>query len=158
MGVEIERKFLVDYNKWKQLAKPNGTHFRQGYVLSDDNRTIRIRITDQHAYITFKGASSGITRKEFEYKIPIDEGLELIDGFALSEVEKIRYCIEYEGKTWEVDEFSGKNAGLILAEIELLREDEEFEKPDWVSIEVSDEERYYNACLAVYPFADWAKK
>ena len=157
MGVEIERKFLVDHNKWKQLTKPIGTHFRQGYVLSDDNRTIRIRVTDKHGYITFKGASSGISRKEFEYEIPVDEGVELLDGFAESEIEKIRYRIEFEGKTWEIDEFLGDNAGLILAEIELLKEDEEFEKPDWISIEVSDEERYYNSCLAVYSFKDWAK-
>jgi adenylate cyclase len=157
MGVEIERKFLVDHDKWKQLAKPKGTHFRQGYVLSDDKRTIRIRVTDKHGYITFKGASSGISRKEFEYEIPMGEGIELLDGFAVSEIEKIRYRIEYDGKTWEVDEFSGNNAGLILAEIELQHEDEEFKKPDWISIEVSDDERYYNSYLSTHPFKDWGK-
>jgi len=157
MGVEIERKFLVDHDKWKQLAKPKGTHFRQGYVLSDDKRTIRIRVTDKHGYITFKGASSGISRKEFEYEIPMEEGLELLDGFAVSEIKKIRYCIDFEGKTWEVDEFSGDNEGLIMAEIELQRENEPFAKPAWITIEVSDDERYYNSYLSTHPFIDWGK-
>jgi adenylate cyclase len=157
MGIEIERKFLVDHDKWKQLAKPKGTHFRQGYVLSDDNRTIRIRVTDKHGYITFKGASSGISRPEFEYEIPIEEGLELLKGFALSEIEKVRYCIEYDGKVWEVDEFAGDNSGLIMAEIELTHEEEIFKKPYWATAEVSDDERYYNAYLSTHPFKNWDK-
>ena len=155
MGVEIERKFLVDHEKWQQVVKPVGTHYRQGYLLDDDHRTIRIRVTDKQGYITFKGATTGITRKEYEYKIPVEDGNELLNGFAISEVEKIRYRIEFAGKLWEVDEFSGDNAGLIMAEIELQHETEEFEHPGWVTIEVSDDERYYNSNLAVNPYKKW---
>ncbi len=155
MGVEIERKFLVDHEKWQQVVKPIGTHYRQGYLLNDDHRTIRVRVTDQQGFITLKGAASGITRKEYEYKIPVADGIELLDGFAVSEVEKTRYRIEFAGKLWEVDEFSGSNAGLIVAEIELQNENEEFEKPAWITNEVSDDDRYYNSSLSVHPFREW---
>ena len=158
MGVEIERKFLVDHEKWQQVVKPAGTHYRQGYLLDDDHRTIRIRVTDKQGYITFKGATTGITRKEYEYKIPVEDGNELLNGFAISEVEKIRYRIEFTGKLWEVDVFAGDNAGLIMAEIELQHETEEFEHPGWVTIEVSDDERYYNSNLAVNPYKKWGKR
>jgi adenylate cyclase len=155
MGVEIERKFLVDHKKWRSIAKPQGTHYRQGYVLNDSNRTIRIRVTDTQGYITIKGASEGISRKEYEYKIPAGDGIELLDGFAKSEVEKIRYRVEFEGKLWEVDEFLGDNKGLIMAEIELGNENDEFKKPAWVTREVSDDERYYNSNLSVNPYKNW---
>jgi CYTH domain-containing protein len=156
MGLEIERKFLVDHEKWRQLTKPAGIHYRQGYLLNEDHRTIRVRVTDEQGYITLKGATSGITRKEFEYKIPVDDGNELLDGFALSEVKKVRYRIEFAGNLWEVDEFGGDNAGLIMAEIELDDENEKFDLPDWVTTEVSDDERYYNSNLSVNPFKSWA--
>jgi adenylate cyclase len=155
MGVEIERKFLVDHEKWNQVVKPNGTHYRQGYLLNDDHRTIRVRVTDKQGYITLKGASSGISRKEYEYKIPVEDGVELLDGFAQSEVEKIRYRIDFAGKLWEVDEFLGDNAGLIMAEIELKQETDEFERPDWITDEVSDDDRYYNSYLSTHPYKNW---
>jgi CYTH domain-containing protein len=156
MGVEIERKFLVDHEKWKRLVKPAGTHYRQGYLLNDDHRTIRIRITDKQGFITFKGASSGISRKEYEYKIPIEDGVELLDEFAVSEVEKIRYKITHVGKLWEIDEFLGDNEGLIMAEIELKSEDEQFELPEWITHDVSDDDRYYNSSLSIHPFKKWS--
>jgi CYTH domain-containing protein len=155
MGVEIERKFLVDHAKWGKVEKPQGTYYRQGYLLNDDERTIRVRITDKQGYVTFKGESSGISRKEFEYMIPIEDGIELLNHFAKSELEKIRYRIDFAGKLWEVDEFLGKNKGLIMAEIELINELEEFEKPGWITVEVSDDERYYNSYLSVHPFSEW---
>ena len=155
MGLEIERKFLVDHEKWRRVIKPAGTHYRQGYLLNDDRKTIRVRVTDQQGFITLKGATAGITRKEYEYKIPVGDGNELLDGFALSEVEKIRYRIDFAGKLWEVDAFLGDNEGLIMAEIELHDEKDEFEKPDWVTVEVSDDERYYNSNLSTYPFKKW---
>jgi adenylate cyclase len=155
MGVEIERKFLVDHKKWAQLLKPAGTHYRQGYLLNDDLRTIRVRVTDQQGFITLKGATSGITRKEFEYNIPLEDGIAILDSFAVSEVEKIRYRVEFAGKIWEVDEFSGDSEGLIMAEIELKDEVEEFEKPDWVTGEVSDDARYYNSNLSTNPYKNW---
>ena len=156
MGVEIERKFLVDHEKWRQVIKPTGTHYRQGYLLNDDERTIRVRVTDQQGFITLKGATTGITRKEYEYKIPVEDGNELLDSFALSEIEKIRYRIEFGDKLWEVDEFLGDNEGLIMAEIELKNETEKFEKPGWATKEVSDDERYYNSNLSTHPFKKWA--
>jgi adenylate cyclase len=155
MGVEIERKFLVDHEKWRKVIKPEGTHYRQGYLLNDDLRTIRVRVTDKQGYITLKGATKGITRKEYEYKIPVEDGDELLDGFAQSEVEKIRYRIEVAGKLWEIDEFLGDNKGLIMAEIELQQEDEQFELPGWVTDDVSDDDRYYNSNLSVNPYAKW---
>jgi CYTH domain-containing protein len=155
MGIEIERKFLVDHDKWAKVEKPQGTHYRQGYLLNDDERTIRIRVTDKQGYVTFKGESSGISRAEFEYEIPAEDGTELLNHFAKSELEKIRYRIEFAGKLWEVDEFLGKNKGLIMAEIELQDESEEFEEPDWITAEVSGDERYYNSYLSEHPFTNW---
>ncbi|CAN5446489.1 CYTH domain-containing protein [soil metagenome] len=155
MGVEIERKFLVDHEKWSKVEKPEGTHYRQGYVLNDELRTIRIRITDKHGYITFKGATNGISRAEFEYVIPLADGVQLLDSFAETEVEKVRYCIEFAGKLWEIDEFLGDNEGLIMAEIELKQEDEAFNLPPWVTAEVSDDARYYNSSLSTHPYKTW---
>jgi CYTH domain-containing protein len=158
MGIEIERKFLVDHEKWNQLVKPAGIRYRQGYVLSDSQRTIRIRVAGQQGFITFKGATTGISRKEYEYKIPVDDGNELLDSFALSEVEKVRYRINYAGKLWEVDEFFGDNEGLIMAEIELQHENEQFALPDWVTLEVSSDERYFNSFLSTNPFKNWGHR
>jgi len=158
MGVEIERKFLVDHRLWKQVKKPAGTHYRQGYLLDDKKRTVRIRVTDKQAYITLKGAAKGISRPEFEYKIPKADAVELLEAFSAPQVEKIRYRIRYGGKLWEVDEFKSANAGLIVAEIELKEENETFKKPAWVTDEVSDDQRYYNSNLSIHPFKTWQKK
>lgn len=155
MGVEIERKFMVDHEKWRQLIKPAGTHFRQGYVLNEARRTIRIRVTDKQGFITFKGETTGITRKEYEYKIPVDDAIELLNGFAVSEVEKTRYRIDFAGRLWEIDEFLGDNTGLIMAEIELHSETDKFEKPEWITYEVSDDPRYYNSYLSTHPYTKW---
>ncbi|MES2266296.1 MAG: CYTH domain-containing protein [Bacteroidota bacterium] len=158
MPTEIERKFLVDHTKWDQLKKPDGKLYKQGYILSEEKRTVRIRVTDTAAYITLKGASTGISRSEYEYSIPVDEGIEILQNFAISSIEKIRYNINYLGHLWEVDVFSGVNHGLIVAEIELDSEDEAFEKPDWIGGEVSHDSRYTNASLSVHPYKDWAKE
>ena len=158
MGVEIERKFLVDHEKWRKLKKAAGTHYHQGYLLDGSSCTIRIRLAGSKGFITIKGSSSGITRKEFEYKLPAADAAELIKGFAGSSVEKIRYKIKFAGKLWEIDEFLGDNEGLIMAEIELKSENEEFEKPAWITSEVSHDNRYYNSKLAKNPFKNWGKK
>ena len=156
MGVEIERKFLVDHEAWHKLDKPAGTHYRQGYILSDDTRTVRIRITDNHSYITLKGIeTSNMSRSEYEYEIPIPDGEEILAAFAKNGTEKIRYRIPLGGFTWEVDEFLGDNKGLIVAEIELKNEQDKFEKPAWVTTEVTDDGRYANSSLAVYPYREW---
>jgi len=157
MGTEIERKFLVDHKKWRELSKPEGTNYRQGYLVDEANKTIRVRIAGENGFITIKGSTTGITRKEYEYKIPVADAVELIARFSVSEVEKKRYRITFEGKLWEVDEFLGNNEGLIMAEIELRQEDEAFKKPDWISQEVSDDLRYYNSYLAKVPFKNWSR-
>lgn len=156
MGVEIERKFLVDHEAWHKMKKPDGVHYRQGYILNDDKRSVRVRVTDKHSYLTLKGSGdSHVSRKEYEYEIPVSDGKELLKAFTKSGTEKIRYRIPAGDFTWEVDEFLGDNAGLIVAEIELKNEQDKFEKPDWVTREVTDDERYTNSSLAVHPFKDW---
>jgi len=155
MGVEIERKFLVDPEKWQELTKPEGTVFRQGYMLRDALKTIRIRVTDSKGFITIKGQTTGISHSEHEYEIPVKDGNELLAAFCDAVVSKIRYCISFAGKLWEVDVFSGDNEGLIVAEIELDDELEAFDQPDWVAAEVTGDERYYNSNLSVNPYKSW---
>ena len=155
MGIEIEKKFLVDHEKWGELTKPEGTYFRQGYLVNEPQKTIRIRVTEKLGFITIKGITQGITRKEFDYQIPRKDGIELLDNFAVSELEKVRYRITFAGKLWEIDEFAGDNKGLIMAEIELQNETDEFTLPPWVTCEVSGDEKYYNSNLSVNPFKNW---
>jgi adenylate cyclase len=157
MGVEIERKFLVDTEKWQQAVKPAGTYYRQGYLLIEDKRTIRVRVTDKQAFITIKGATAGISRKEFEYEIPVADGTELLNGFAISEIEKIRYRLYFGNKLWEIDDFLGDNSGLLVAEIELQQENEGFDLPDWITLEVSHDAKYYNSNLSKNPYKNWDK-
>ena len=155
MGREIERKFLIKASEWAKLDKPGGKHLRQGYLVSAPNKTIRVRTTDDKAWITIKGISVGASRLEYEYEIPLVEGLELLDNFAEAELEKIRYEIHHQAKLWEVDVFLGDNNGLIVAEIELDSEDEKFELPEWVAEEVTEEKKYYNSNLTKHPFKLW---
>jgi len=155
MGKEIERKFLIDQQKWDNLNKPEGKLFRQGYLLTDKDKTIRVRATETKGFLTIKGQTIGATRLEYEYEIPVTEATELLDNFAVSELSKTRYEIKFNDKLWEVDVFSGDNLGLIVAEIELESEDETFDLPDWVSTEVTEEAKYYNSNLTVKPFKDW---
>jgi len=156
MGKEIERKFLIDQQKWDDLVKPEGRLLRQGYLLTDKAKTIRVRATESKGFLTIKGQTIGATRLEYEYEIPLSEATELLDSFAVSELSKTRYEIEFNGKLWEVDVFTGDNEGLIVAEIELESENEIFDLPDWIGKEVTTEEKYYNSNLTVRPFKDWA--
>ncbi|TWF41388.1 CYTH domain-containing protein [Chitinophaga polysaccharea] len=155
MGQEIERKFLVNATQWQQAEKPVGEHYRQGYLLLDPHKTIRVRLTPTKGFLTIKGKTTGATRAEFEYEIPMDEASALLDQFAIAELSKIRYTLTYKDKVWEIDEFLGDNAGLIVAEIELKSEDESFERPVWVSEEVTADARYYNANLTTMPYNKW---
>jgi len=155
MGIEIERKFLVDPEEWRQLSKPGGTYYKQGYIVNDAHRTVRVRIAGEQAYLTIKGITSGISRKEYEYAIPVEDAVELLENFAVSLIEKKRYCINFAGKLWEIDEFAGDNEGLIMAEIELEHEADEFEVPGWVTTEVTGDMRYYNSVLSQQPFTSW---
>lgn len=155
MGIEIERKFLVDHAKWNALDKPKGMLIKQGYMLKDDAKTIRIRVKDDLSYITIKGKTQGISRSEYEYAIPLNDGNELLTAFCDAVVDKTRYCITFGGKLWEVDVFEGDNLGLIVAEIELDDEAETFELPEWVTREVTDDKKYFNSNLSVNPFKNW---
>ena len=155
MGKEIERKYLIHHDKWQKIEKPSGQLYRQGYLVTDPNKTIRIRLTEASGFLTIKGLSIGATRLEYEYEIPTSEAKELLDNFSISELSKIRYKINFENKVWEVDEFLGENIGLIVAEIELESEDEHFEVPDWVDKEVTGEEKYYNSNLTILPYKKW---
>lgn len=155
MPLEIERKFLVHQSKWQQVPKPAGELFRQGYLLTDPTKTIRVRQTAEKGFLTIKGVSVGAARKEFEYEIPFAEAKELLDDFSVAELSKIRYTILLEDKVWEIDVFLGQNEGLIIAEIELESEDETVVLPDWIAREVTGEERYYNSNLTMQPFKTW---
>lgn len=155
MGIEIERKFLVAGDGWRQQASSQ-TRFSQGYLSRDPARTVRVRLAGERAFLTIKGATTGATRAEFEYAIPPAEAQQLLalaDGPVL---EKIRHLCEIDGMTWEVDEFLGANAGLVVAEIELQSEGQSFTRPDWLGDEVTGDARYVNANLAVQPYRDWA--
>jgi CYTH domain-containing protein len=152
MPTEIERKFLVIGDPWRQGP---GVRVRQGFLNRDKQRTVRVRIAGGRAFLTVKGISRGAARAEFEYEIPpadAEQLLQLCDGPL---IQKIRYVLEYKGFTWEVDEFLEENAGLVIAEIELDAEDQPFERPAWVGREVTDDPRYYNANLAEHPYREW---
>lgn len=155
MAKEIERKFLINIQKWQSLNKPEGQLLRQGYLSTDPAKTIRVRLAGQKGFLTIKGATKGATRDEYEYEVPAIEAVELLDKFAESELSKIRYNVSLDGKVWEVDEFLGLNAGLFVAEIELKSEDEAFERPDWITTEVTDDARYYNSNLTKNPYKQW---
>jgi len=153
MGVEIERKFLVRDDHWRGLGTP--VHYAQGYLVADGIRTVRIRIAGEEGYLTIKGESTGISRLEFEYPIPVPEAFELLKLCATPVIEKFRTKVLHADKTWEVDEFEGRNTGLVVAEIELKSEDEPFEIPSWIGEEVTSDLRYYNSRLAIHPFQEW---
>jgi len=154
MGVEIERKFLLQGDAWRGLGQ--AVLLRQGYLSSARERVVRVRIEGEQAMLTIKGANVGATRGEWEYPIPLADAVELLDGLCEQPlIEKYRHRIEHAGMVWEVDEFLGVNAGLLVAEIELASEDQPFEKPEWIGAEVSGDARYYNANLIRHPFSHW---
>lgn len=155
MALEIERKFLVNKAAWAAEMKPAGDFYHQAYLLTNPDKTIRVRLTNKEAFLTIKGKVEGATRQEFEYQIPQTDARELLQNFTEAGLIKTRYKIMYEGKLWEVDEFAGENEGLIVAEIELTAEDEQFALPPWVAEEVTGQEKYYNSHLSVNPFKKW---
>lgn len=154
MSVEIERKFLVRGSAWKTLGQ--GVAIRQGYLSTNPDRVVRVRIEDDKATLTIKGRTNGITRGEWEYAIPLADADQLLNDLCERPlIEKTRTRILYEGMTWEVDEFFGDNLGLVVAEIELESEAQAFSKPDWIAEEVTDDARYFNANLLRHPFSAW---
>lgn len=154
MGREIERKFLVKNNEFKQLSK--GVLYKQGYLSSNFERTVRVRVSNGKGHITIKGTSKGAVRPEYEYQIPVDEANEIIDSLCEKPIiEKFRYKYTYQGFTWEIDEFLGENEGLVIAEIELETEDTVFTKPEWIGEEVTEDVRYFNSNLVKMPYKCW---
>lgn len=153
MAKEIERKFLVMNNDYKKDV--DGMLYKQGYLSTNPQRTVRVRIVGNQGYLTIKGLSKGATRAEYEYIIPYKDAEEL---FLLCEtplIEKYRYLVPYKGNAWEVDEFYGENKGLVIAEIELKSENESIELPPWVGTEVTSDPRYYNSNLVRFTFSQW---
>lgn len=155
MGIETERKFLVNKTKWAAVHKVHGQTIRQKYIQTDKDKTIRIREKGNKGYITIKGKKKGISRAEFEYEIPLKDAIAMMDTFTGGMISKIRFNVKHAGKLWEVDEFHGDNDGLIVAEIELQSEDEVFDLPDWVAKEVTHDPRYYNSNLTIRPYKHW---
>ena len=154
MGTEIERKFLVTGDEWRAMA--TGVFYSQGYLCLEKERTVRVRIAGDKAFLTVKGKSSGISRMEYEYPIPLEDARVLLAQLCVQPViEKKRYRVHYQGFVWEVDEFFGENEGLLVAEIELAAEEQVFEKPSWVGDEVSSDRRYANAGLVKNPYSSW---
>ncbi|MEM1366751.1 MAG: CYTH domain-containing protein [Cyanobacteria bacterium P01_H01_bin.15] len=156
MGTEIERKFLVKGDAWRKLA--SGTRYVQGYLARGDGgpgATIRVRVAGEQGFLTVKGPIVGITRSEYEYEIPLADAEEMLTRFCPEQVEKIRYRWRQGELIWEIDEFLGKNLGLIMAEVELKSETQAITIPHWVEREV-DAPRYHNSNLAKYPFSEWS--
>ncbi len=152
MAAEIERKFLVD-PAWQ--PSDAGTYFKQGYLNSAKERVVRVRVAGTTAKLTIKGQTVGVTRAEFEYDIPLADGHALLEICEQPVIEKRRHLVPYGDHTYEVDVFLGANAGLVVAELELASEDEEFERPPWLGREVSDDKRYYNNNLILRPYSTW---
>ncbi len=155
MAKEIEHKFLVANDNWRN-AVYKSSQYKQGYLSSQPTSSIRVRISDEHAWLNIKSATVGTERLEFEYEIPLVDAQEIINTLCSKPlVEKIRHFVLFGSHTWEIDEFSGENAGLIVAEIELPAAGEFFSKPDWLGDEVTYDLRYYNNNLINNPFNKW---
>lgn len=155
MATEIERKFLVDTEIWREFSKSDPLYCSQSYLLNEKEKNVRVRVMGDKGYLTIKSKNTSISRLEFEYQIPFDEALELIKISGEIPIEKNRFLINFESNIWEVDVFLGLNEGLIVAEIELDSEDQQFLKPPWIKEEVSDDPKYYNAQLQKRPFSKW---
>jgi adenylate cyclase len=157
MAKEIERKFLVTGDGYRQGA--TAVHYHQGYIPTVNGTTVRVRIAGDRAMLTIKGKACGFSRDEYEYEIPTADAAEMLQNLcAQPQIEKVRYTLPWKGgRKWEVDVFMGDNEGLVVAEIEVGSEDEEFERPDWLGKEVTGDHRYYNSALCRLPYKDWEK-
>lgn len=153
MGLEIERKFRVADESWR-TASP-GQMIAQGYLSRDPDRTVRVRVAGDQAWLTIKGRNEGIRRAEYEFAIPAAEARGLLELCLPGVIEKTRHRIPHGGHLWEVDEFHGANAGLVIAEVEITDESVIPLPPPWLGPEVSDDPRYFNSSLAVHPFSEW---
>jgi CYTH domain-containing protein len=154
MGQEIERKFLVKTDSWR--GQDQGKRYRQGYLSTVKERTVRVRTAGEKGFLTIKGVTVGASRPEYEYEIPASDANQILDQLCQQPlIEKTRYRISYAGLVWEVDEFEGENRGLITAEVELKDEKQVVSFPEWVGREVTADPRYFNANLVAKPFTTW---
>ncbi|MEA3465962.1 MAG: CYTH domain-containing protein [Thermodesulfobacteriota bacterium] len=155
MAIEIERKFLLANQQWREQVQSQSKYI-QGYLSRCPERTVRVRVADDHAWLTIKGENIGAVRPEYEYPIPTADALGMLAQLCEQPViEKWRHRIMVNRHLWEIDEFLGKNSGLIVAEIELKQEDEIFVRPSWLGAEVTDDKRYFNSCLISNPYCEW---
>ncbi|MBK8510553.1 MAG: CYTH domain-containing protein [Candidatus Competibacter sp.] len=155
MGLEIERKFLIRDESWRQQVERSAT-MRQGYLTSDARCSVRVRLAGERGFLNIKSGTLGIQRSEFEYPIPAAEAEEMLDTLCEQPLlEKTRHFVRHGQHLWEIDEFAGDNAGLIVAEVELRHPDEPFARPDWLGEDVSQDIRYYNSQLARHPYRTW---
>lgn len=155
MATEIEHKFLLVNDDWRKLIN-HSVAYRQGYLSNNKSASVRIRIASDMANINVKGMTIGLQRPEYEYPVPLSDAHEMLDQLCLRPmIEKTRHFVEYGGKIWEIDEFAGDNAGLLVAEVELKQIGEKFDIPDWAGRDVSGIERYYNVALVAYPYSQW---
>ncbi len=158
MGYEIERKFLLKNELWRQHCLDK-QHYQQGYLSRDQKRTVRVRIQEKCAFLTIKGASINNICSEFEYEIPLNDAAVILETLCITPIiEKTRYRIPSEGVIWEIDEFSGENAGLIIAEVELQSPGQKIILPPWIDREVTGEKRFYNVNLIHYPYSMWTEE
>lgn len=153
MAVEIERRFIVVGDAWRGLAP--GVQYRQGYLSVEKERTVRVRVVGNQAWLTLKSNISNVSRHEFEYPVPLADAQTIMGAMCPMVVNKLRHRIEHGGFIWEVDEFFGENAGLVLAEIELPDESTPFDKPEWIGEEVTEDGRYTNSFLSKNPYSRW---
>ncbi len=151
--LEIERKFLVNIEKWK--PKDEGVKIIQGYLSTDKERVVRVRTKCEKAFLTIKGNQKGITRTELEYEIPVEEAKVMLEMCLDFPIEKTRYLERFGALLWEIDVFEGANKGLFLAEVELENENQRVKLPDWIKKEVSEDHRYFNSWLSQNPYATW---
>ncbi|MCW8929753.1 MAG: CYTH domain-containing protein [Gammaproteobacteria bacterium] len=155
MGIEIEKKFLLANDNWRDQVHTS-VHFRQGYLIGSDKSSVRVRIEGDKSNLNIKGATLGVRRQEFEYPIPMEDANELLSTLCAEPlIEKTRHYVKVGEHTWEIDEFSGDNQGLIVAEVELSHENEIFEEQEWLGEEVSEDTRYYNSMLIKNPYKNW---
>jgi adenylate cyclase len=155
MPFEIEHKYLVKADLWKQVVPLESKVVKQGYICSSPINSVRVRVLGDQGFVTIKGKSTGAKRNEYEYEIPLVDAEEMLCLFCTDLIDKTRHYVVHGSHTWEVDEFHGLNAGLIVAEVELDSEDETYELPAWVERDVTSDKRYSNASLVLKPFGTW---
>lgn len=155
MAKEIERKYLLKNDSWRQEVV-NSEHYVQAYLANNKQCSVRIRICDDKADLNIKGMTIGVVRDEYEYTIPIEDARTMVETICLKPyIEKTRHFVQHAGKTWEIDEFEKENQGLIVAEVELEDTREEIQLPAWIGEEVTEDPKYYNVCLIQHPYSDW---